>query len=150
MRLLLALAVMLASGCGGGGIDNWKGSWTGGCEINTGRQPVDYTGTLVVTDAALFTLTSNAQGTPSQAWSCALTATSVDSGKATFAVPSNCTLTATPPDDCSYQVTLTTITASLAGDLISATASGHLTSTCTSSSNVNEDFGVMSGTAKRQ
>ena len=56
----------------------------------------------------------------------------------------------TPPDDCSYQVNLTTITATLSGDTITATASGHLTSTCTSSSNVNEDFGVMSGTAKRQ
>jgi hypothetical protein len=103
-----------------------------------------------VSDSAVFTATSDAQGTPAQSWSCALTAASVDSSTATFTTPANCTLTAAPADDCTYQVTFNSITATLSGDSLTAKLSGHLGSTCTSSSNVSEDFSLDTVSVTRQ
>jgi hypothetical protein len=140
---------LLISACGGG-VGDWAGTWKGSASVNTGRQPVVYTGTLTVSDAALFTVSSDAQGMPSQSFTCGVTATSVDSTTAKFSLPRSCTLTATPGDDCTYAVTLNTITATRNGTSITAHIAGQLQTTCTVQSRISESFALDSANVTRQ
>lgn len=149
MRLAAALTLAAAvTGCGPD-VTAWKGTWSGTASVNTGRQPLIYTGTLTIADGALFTATSDAQGSPAQSFTCALTAASADAGKVSFASATGCTLTATPADSCSYKVTFDAAEATRNGQALEATGHGRMTASCTGASDVVTDFALTLSATRR-
>lgn len=149
MRLAATLTLAVAVTACGPDVTAWKGTWGGSASINTGRQPLAYTGTLTISDGARFAATSDAQGSPAQSFSCALTAATADGTKVTFATAAGCDLTATPADTCSYKVTFDAAEATRTGDALAATGHGRMTATCTGTSDVVTDFALtLSATRK--
>lgn len=139
MRHLLLPAVLCSSACGPD-VTAWKGTWAGSGDVNTGRQPMAFTGTLVISDGARFAVTSAAQGMPAGSFSCTLTAATVDGTTATFTGPTQLELTATPSDGCTRQVTLDDGSATRTGDALEGTARGKVKTDCTGGSSTVENF----------
>lgn len=137
--LLSMLFALAATGCGPD-VTAWKGTWGGSCDLNTGRQPMACTGTLVIADGARFTVTSDAQGSPAQAFSASLSAATVDATTATFTGPTTVALTATPAGSCTWQVTLDDGSATRTDDSLTATARGKVKTDCTGGSSTVENF----------
>lgn len=138
MRNSFALVLVL-SACGPD-VTAWKGTWVGNGSINTGRQPLAFTGTLTISDGARFVATSDAQGSPAVSLSCALTAATADGTTVTFTGPTAVEVTATPADGCTRQVTLDAATATRTGEALEATANGKLKTDCTGGSSTAESF----------
>ena len=131
--------VLLLSACGPD-VTAWKGTWAGSGSINTGRQPIAFTGNLVISDGAHFVATSDAQGTPSISLSCALNAATADGTTVTFTGPQTLQVTATPADGCTRTVTLDAASATRTGEALEATANGKLKTDCTGGSSTAESF----------
>ena len=136
--LCLWLPVMLL-GCGPD-VTPWKGTWTGTLSLNTGRQPLVGTGTLVVSDGGRFAATSAAVGTPAVVYSAELFATAADAATVTFTGPTPVTLTATPSDGCTRKVTANEGSGARSGDSLTLSVSGRVESTCSGGSSVVENF----------
>ena len=139
MRHLLLPAALFFTDCGPD-VTAWKGSWAGSGDVNTGRQPMAFTGTLTISDGARFEAKSDAQGMPAVSFSCALTAATVDGTTATFTGPTQLELTATPADGCTRQVTLDDGSATRTGDSLVGTARGKVKTDCTGGSSTVENF----------
>lgn len=135
--LLVALTFFMACGPD---ITPWKGTWVGSGSVNTGRQPLPFTGTLTISDGARFVATSDAQGSPASSFTAALTAATADEGKVTFTGPTSLELTATPADGCTRQVTVDDGSATRTGDDLEATVRGKVKTECTGGSSVAENF----------
>jgi hypothetical protein len=139
MRPLFFLCVFLLCACGPD-ITPWKGTWAGSGSVNTGRQPLAFTGTLVIADGAQFTGTTDAMGSPAVAFSCTLTAATADAANVTFKGPTTVSLTATPADGCTRQVTVDDGTATRTGDALSGSVRGKVKTDCTGGSSTVENF----------
>ena len=137
MKRLILLSTFVLAGCGPD-LTPWKGTWTGSGSVNTGRQPLPFTGKLVV--AETFAATSDAQGTPAVSFSCALTPVTVDGANVTFKGPTTFALTATPADGCTRQVTMDDGTATRTGDSLEASVRGKVKTECTGGSSTVENF----------
>ena len=138
MRTLVTLFVALTA-CGPD-VTAWKGTWAGSGTLNTGRQPMPFTGQLTITDGAVFSGTTDPQGSPAQSFAASLTAAMVDGTKATFTGPSSVTLTATPAGDCTWQVTLDAADATRMDQSLDATARGKVTTQCMGGSTTTESY----------
>ena len=108
--------------------------------MNTGRQPQPFTGTLTIADGALFTGTTDAQGTPAISFSASLTAATADATSVTFKGPTTLQVTATPTDGCTREVTLDDGSATRMDDTISATVKGKVKTVCMGGSSTAENF----------
>lgn len=139
MKHLLFLAALFCCACGPD-VTPWKGTWSGSGSVNTGRQPLPFTGKLVIADGAQFTGTTDAQGTPAVSFSATLTAATADASAVTFTGPTTLPLTATPDDGCTRTVTLDDGSATRMGDALEATARGKLKTDCTGGSSTVENF----------
>ena len=139
MKHLLLCSAVLLSACGPD-VTPWKGTWTGSGSVNTGRQPQPFTGTLTIADGALFTGTTDAQGTPAVSFSASLVAATADATSVTFKGPTTVQLTATPSDGCTREVTLDEGSATRMDDTISATVKGKLKTDCMGGSSTAENF----------
>ena len=139
MRLSLSLAVVLLAACGPD-LTAWKGTWAGSGSVNTGRQPLPFTGTLLISDGARFVATTDAQGMPMEAFSCSLTASTVDTMAITFKGPTKFSLSAAPADGCTREVTLDDGSATRTGEALEATARGKVKTDCTGGSSTSESF----------
>jgi hypothetical protein len=138
MKHLFALSVILFSACGPD-LTPWKGTWSGSGSVNTGRQPMPFTGTLTI-DGAKFTAISEAQGTPAVAFTAVLTADTADGTAVTFKGPTTLQLTAAPTDGCTRNVTLDDGSATRTGEALEATARGKVKTECTGASSTVENF----------
>ena len=107
--------------------------------MNTGRQPLGFTGTLTI-DGARFSATSDAQGTPAVAFTAVLTAATADATAVTFTGPTLFQLTAAPTDGCTRNVTLDDGSATRTGEALEATARGKVKTECTGGSSTVENF----------
>ncbi len=139
MRLFLVFALLLLAACGPD-VTAWKGTWSGSGSVNTGRQPLAFTGTLTISDGARFVATTDAQGTPMTAFSCSLTASTVDAAAITFKGPTQFELTAAPADGCTREVTLDDGSATRSGEALEATARGKVKTDCPGGSSTAESF----------
>jgi hypothetical protein len=108
--------------------------------VNTGRQPQAFTGTLTIADGALFTGTTDAQGTPAISFSASLTASTADGNAVTFKGPTKLQVTASPTDGCTREVTLDEGSATRMDDTLSATAKGTVKTVCMGGSSTAENF----------
>lgn len=135
----LFFSVLFLTACGPD-ITPWKGTWGGSGSVNTGRQPMAFTGTLTISDGARFVATSDAQGMPAVSLSCALTAATADATAVTFKGPTQVELTATPADGCTRQLTVDDGSATRDGNALSATVRGKLKTDCTGGSSTAENF----------
>lgn len=135
----LFFSVLFLTACGPD-ITPWKGTWGGSGSVNTGRQPMPFTGTLTISDGARFVATSDAQGMPAVSFSCALTAATADAATVTFKGPTQVELTATPADGCTRQLTVEDGSATREGEALSATVRGKLKTDCAGGSNTAENF----------
>ena len=149
MRHLVLLAVLSFAACGPD-VTAWKGTWAGSGDVNTGRQPLPFTGTLTITDGARFAVTSAAQGTPASSFSCTLIAATVDGTTATFTGPTQLELTASPGDGCTRQVTLDDGSATRTGDALQGTARGKVKTDCAGGSSTVENFLLNLSANRRQ
>lgn len=140
MRLLLLLPAALFFTACGPDVTAWKGSWSGSGDVNTGRQPIPFTGTLTISDGARFEAKSDAQGMPAVSFTITLTAATVDGSTATFTGPTQLQLVATPADGCTRQVTLDDGSATRTGDALVGTARGKVKTDCTGGSSTVENF----------
>lgn len=139
MKHLLLFAVGLLCGCGPD-ITPWKGTWGGSGDVNTGRQPLGFTGTLTISDGARFVATTAAAGTPAISFTAALTASTADATTITFKGPTTFELTAAPSDGCTRQVTLDDGSATRTGEALEATARGKVKTECTGGGSTVENF----------
>ena len=142
MKHLLLCSAVLLSACGPD-VTPWKGTWTGSGSVNTGRQPQPFTGTLTIADGALFTGTTDAQGSPAVSFTASLTASTADGAAVTFKGPTTVQLTATPSDGCTRTVTIDEGSATRGGDIgdsLSATVKGKLKTDCMGGSSTAENF----------
>lgn len=146
MKHFVLASVVVLSACGPD-LSGWKGTWAGSGSVNTGRQPLAFTGTMTI-DGAKFSATSDAQGTPSVAFTAVLTAAMADATTATFTGPSMFQLTAAPTDGCTRNVTLDDGSATRSGDALEATARGKVKTECTGGSSTVENF-LLTLTANR-
>ncbi|MGV3624639.1 MAG: hypothetical protein ACO1OB_27715 [Archangium sp.] len=149
MRAIVMLsASLLCVACKGPlDVGDWKGTWSGNAVINTGRQPEVYEGTLIIDDTARFEAKSAAIG--GRVFTCALAASEIDVGGASFTTPTSCAMTASPADDCTYEVTFNNASATRDGEALQAMGNGRFTSTCTQSSSQSLDFALtLSATRK--
>ena len=148
MRHSLWLAGSLFFSCGPD-VSAWKGSWAGSGSVNTGRQPLPFTGTLIISDGARFVATSDAQGMPAVSFTCSLTASTVEASAVAFTGPSRFQLTAAPADGCTREVTLDDGSATRTGDAMEGTARGKVKTDCTGGSSTVENF-LLTLTANRR
>ncbi len=138
MRHLFVVALAL-SACGPD-ITPWKGTWSGSGSVNTGRQPLGFTGTLTISDGARFEGKTDAQGMPAVSFSATLTAATADASAVTFTGPTALQLMATPADGCTRQVTLDDGSATRNGEALEATARGKVKTDCTGGGSTVENF----------
>ena len=131
--------MLLLAACGPD-VTAWKGTWAGSGDVNTGRQPLPFTGTITISDGARFAMTSDAQGTPAISFNATLTAATIDGTTASFTGPTQLELTASPADGCTRQVTLDDGSATRTGDALSGTARGKVKTDCTGGSSTVENF----------
>ena len=131
-------AVVLLSACGPD-LSPWKGTWSGSGSVNTGRQPLAFTGTLTI-DGAKFSVRSEPQGMPAVAFTAELTATTADATSAPFTGPSTFQLIAAPTDGCTRNVTLDDGSATRNADALEGTARGKVKTECTGGSSTVENF----------
>lgn len=144
---LLAVAALCASACGGGA---WTGTWEGSCTVNTGRQPVTYTGSLELSEVGGQVQVRSRAVSGSQTFTGALlTAATTADTRATFGSASSCELTAAPADTCAYVATLNSAELTRTGDSLEGTAQGRMTITCTGPGGSISDFS-MTLAAKRK
>ncbi len=139
MKRLLLLTVCSLCACGPD-LTGWQGTWLGSGSVNTGRQPLAFTGTLTISEGARFVATTNAQGSPAVAFTATLTAATVDANAVTFKGPTTLELSAAPADGCTRQVTLDDGSATRSGDSLEATARGKVKTECTGGSSTVENF----------
>lgn len=148
MRLSLFLPVVLLAACGPD-VSAWKGTWAGSGSVNTGRQPMAFTGTLIISDTARLVATSDAQGMPAVGFTCSLTPSTEQPSELTFKGPSRFELAAAPADGCTREVTLDDGSATRTGEALEATARGKLKTDCTGGSSIAESF-LLTLTANRR
>ena len=148
LRLLVGLVVVVLGSACGAGAGAWVGTWNGTVSVNTGRQPVDYAGSLTIS-AAGGQATATARGTVgSQTFVCTgLTSSAADDGKLTLAAPATCDFTVTPADTCTYQAVLNQAELSRAGETLTGSGNGRMTITCTGAGGGITDFSMtLTGT----
>lgn len=139
MKHLLLFAVASLSACGPD-LTPWQGIWSGSGTVNTGRQPLPFTGTLTIAEGARFVATSDAQGMPAVSFTCTLTASTADAATVTFQGPMMVELKAAPVDGCTRLVTLDDGSATRSGSALEATARGKVKTDCTGGSSTVESF----------
>ena len=139
MRPLFFLCVFLLTACGPD-LTPWKGTWGGSGSVNTGRQPLAFTGTLTISDGARFVAVSDAQGSPAVSFTATLTAATADAANVTFKGPSTIEFTAAPADGCTRVVTLDDGMATRTGDALQASVRGKVKTDCTGGSSTAENF----------
>lgn len=139
MKHLILCSAVLFAACGPD-VTPWKGTWAGSGSVNTGRQPLPFTGTLTIADGALFTGTTDAQGMPAISFSASLTAATADGSAVTFKGPTTLQLTATPPDGCTREVTVEDGSATRMDNSLTATVKGKVKTDCMGGSSSVENF----------
>lgn len=148
MRRAFALLALVFSACGPD-VSSWVGTYAGSGSLNAGRAPEAVVGTLTVTADARFTLTSNATGSSNSVFTCSLVASTVDSTKASFTVPTTCELGVSPSDGCSYQLTINAAQVNRADTAVDGTVSGRVNATCSGAGNSVNDFLLSFGGTRR-
>jgi hypothetical protein len=144
MRTLLFLALAL-SGCQA---SVWTGTWTGSATLNDGRMPTTASGTLTIspgagTPAALMFGFKGKLAGGTKEFSCLPVLSSANSTAttATMATGTTCKMTAAPDDGCTYDVVINSGEFALAGNMLSGSGNGRLTSACPGQGSATSDFG---------
>ncbi|MBE2251787.1 MAG: hypothetical protein IAE78_19785 [Myxococcus sp.] len=154
MRTLFPLMVVSLSSCMS---QQWPGTYVGTATVNDGRMPTTVSGTLTIAvgsgiPAALVFGFKGAPTGVSKEWSCQAGGVSTannTASTATLATGGTCTLTVTPADGCTYDAVFNSGEFSLAGDALSGTGQGRLTTACAGMGSATSDFG-FTVSAKQQ
>lgn len=138
-RALVPLVLVL-SACGGGpDLTPFKGTWTGSGSLNTGRAPLVLSGTMTIPSSGLITAEGKAQG-GSTTYSTSFIATDADDKTLLLKGPIAVTLTATPADGCTREVTVDEVTLDRIENSMRAVARGLVKTNCASGSTATENF----------
>jgi hypothetical protein len=144
--------VLLFAGCQGQG-QEWLRRWNGSATLNDGRMPFTVAGTLDITTGAgsgsplVFAFRGGMAGS-SVEFVCppgTVRSAMVTASTATVATGSTCTLTATPDDGCTRDLTFNSgeLTLTQSGATLTGMGSMRLTLACPGAGSSTSDVGFM-------